>query len=89
MNFRHLLGCDTTEGRIKHEENKLNKIQDPTYSDDKRNMIEDRIKKLRDELTERNEEIDILKGEASKQINQIRRSITKFLDKEMGMLGER
>ena len=52
-------------------------------------MIEDRIKKLRDELTERNKEINILKGEASKQINQIRESITKFLNKEMGTLGER
>ena len=77
------------EGRIKHEENKLNEIQDPIYSDDQRKMIEDRIKKLRDELGERNEEINILKGEASKQINQIRGSITKFLDKEMGTLGER
>ena len=52
-------------------------------------MIEGRIKRLRDELNERNEEIDILKGEASKQINQIRGLITKFLDKETGTLGER
>ena len=52
-------------------------------------MIEGRIKRLRDELTERNKEINILKGEASKQISQIRGSITKFLDKETGTLGER
>ena len=77
------------EDRIKHEENKLNEIQDPIYSDDQRKMVEDRIKKLRDELYERNEEINILKGEASKQINQIRGSVTKFLDKETGTLGER
>ena len=77
------------EGRIKHEERKLNEIQDPKYSDDQRDMIEGRINKLRGELTERNEEIDILKGDASKQINQIRGSITKFLDKETGTLGER
>ena len=77
------------EGRIKHEERILNEIQDPKYSDDQRKMVEDRIKKLRDELNERNEEINILKGEASKQINQIKESITKFLDKEMGILGER
>ena len=57
------------EGRIKHEERKLNEIQDPEYSDDLRNRIEGRIGKLRGELTERNKEIDILKGEASKQIN--------------------
>ena len=77
------------EDRIKHEENKLNEIQDPIYSDDQRKMVEDRIKKLRNELNERNEEINILKGEASKQINQIKESITKFLDKETGTLGER
>ena len=77
------------EDHIKCEERKLNEIQVPTYSDDQRNMIEDRIKKLRDELNERSEQIDILKGEASKQINQIRESITKFLDKETGTLGER
>ena len=40
-------------------------------------------------MNERNEEIKILKDEASKQINQIRESITKFLDKETGTLGER
>ena len=77
------------EARIKHEERKLNEIQDPKYSDDLRNRIEDRIGKLRGELTERNKEIDILKGEASKQINQIKESITKFLDKETDTLGER
>ena len=52
-------------------------------------LIEDRLRKIRGELTERNKEIDILKGEASKQINQIRESITKFLDKETGTLSER
>ena len=77
------------EDRIKHEENKLNEIQDPIYSDDQRKTVEDRIKNLRDELNERNEQINILKGEASKQINQIKESITKFLDKEAGTLGER
>ena len=77
------------EGHIKLEERKLSEIQDPKYSDDQRDMIEDRLRKLRGELTERNKEIDILKGEASKQINQIRESITKFLDKETGTLGER
>ena len=77
------------EAHIEDEERKLNEIQDPTYSDDQRNMIEDRIKRLRDELNERNEQIDILRCEASKQIKQIRGSITKFLDKETGTLGER
>ena len=77
------------KSRIELEERKLSEVQDPTYSDDQISLIEDRLRKLRDELTERNKEIDILKGEASKQINQIRELITKFLDKETGTLGER
>ena len=81
--------CVDLKARIEHKERKLNEIQDLTYSDDQRDIIEGRIKRLRDELNERNEEIDILKGEASKQINQISGSITKFLDKETGTLGER
>ena len=77
------------KSRIELEERKLSEVQDPKYSDDQISMIEDKLRKLRGELTERNKEIDILKGEASKQINQIRESITKFLDKEMGTFGDR
>ena len=33
------------KGLIEHEERKLNEIQNPTYSDDQRNITEDRIKK--------------------------------------------
>ena len=40
-------------------------------------------------MNEKNKEIGILKGEASKQINHVKGSITKFLDKETGTLGER
>ena len=76
------------KSHIEKEERKLSEVQDPKYSDDQRDMIEERLRKLRGELTERNKEIDILKGEASKQINQIRESIAKFLDKEKGTLGE-
>ena len=75
--------------RIEDEERKLSEVQDPAYSGDQRDIIEGRIKRLRGELTERNKEIDILKGEASKQINQIKESITKFSDKETRTLGER
>ena len=35
------------EARIEHEERKFNEIQDSTYSDDQRNVIKDRIRKLR------------------------------------------
>ena len=48
------------KARVEHEERKLNELQDPSYSDDQRNMIEDRLQKLRDELNEGNKEIDIL-----------------------------
>ena len=41
------------ESHIKLEERKLSEVQDPKYSDDQISMIEDRIKKLRGELTER------------------------------------
>ena len=40
--------------RTEHEERKLSEAQDPAYSDDQRNMIKDRIKRLRDELNKRN-----------------------------------
>ena len=81
--------CVDLKARNEDEERKLSEERGPTYSDDQRNIIEDRTKKLRDELNERNYEIDILKGETSKQINQIRGLIMKFLDKEIGTLGER
>ena len=46
---------------IEHEERKLSEVQKPTYSDDQI-MIEDRIKELRDEMKQRDEEINILKS---------------------------
>ena len=52
-------------------------------------MIEDRIKKLRDELNKRNEEINIPKDEVSEQISQTRGLITKFLGEEIGTHGWR
>ena len=52
------------KGRIGHEERKLSEIQDPTYSDDQIRMIKNRMKRLRDELNERNEEI-----QSSQRIN--------------------
>ena len=41
---------DDLKGGIEHEERKLSEVQKPTSSDDQMMMIEDRIKKLRDEL---------------------------------------
>ena len=51
--------------------------------------MRDRIDKLKDELNEHNKEITILKDKFANQIIQIKESITKFLDKETGTLGER
>ena len=42
------------KSRTEYEERKLSEVQDPKYSDDQIDMVEDRIKKLRGELTERN-----------------------------------
>ena len=47
------------KARIEHEKRNLSEVQKPNYTDDQITMIEDRIKKLRDELTQRDEEIDI------------------------------
>ena len=53
--------CSFKFSNKKHFICTLSETQDPTYSDDQITMIEDRIEKLRDELNERNEEIDIFK----------------------------
>ena len=46
-------------------------------------------KRFQDEQKAINDQIRILKGLYSNQIYHIRESITKFLDKETGTLGER
>ena len=67
MELRTIKGAPVdAKRRIEHEEKKLSEEQKPTYSDDQITMIENRIKELRDELNQRDEEVDILKGEASK-----------------------
>ena len=52
------------KARIGHKERKLSEVQKPNYTDDQITMIEDRIKKLRDKLAQKDEQIDILKVEA-------------------------
>ena len=64
--------CVDLEARIKHEERKLNEIQDPAYSDDQRDMIEGRMKRLRDKLNE-SFDIHIFHDNDKEKIN--RRSI--------------
>ena len=48
-----------------------------------------RLQRFQDEQKAINDQIRVLKGRYSNQIYQIRESITKFLDKEIGTLGER
>ena len=48
-----------------------------------------RLQRFQDEQKAINDQIRILKGQYSNQIYQTKESITKFLDKETGTLGER
>ena len=78
------------QGDIDRENRKLEEMaNDETYSDEQREEVRARLQRFQDEQKAINEQIRILKGRYSNQIYQIRESIMKFLDKEMGTLGER
>ena len=75
---------------IDRENQKLEEMaNDETYSDEQREEVRARLQRFQDEQKAINDQIRILKGRYSNQIYQIRESIMKFLDKEMGTLGER
>ena len=75
---------------IDRENRKLEEMEnDETYSDEQREEVRARLQRFQDEQKAINDQIRILKGRYSNQIYQIRESIMKFLDKEMGTLGER
>ena len=76
---------------IDRENRKLEEMaNDETYSDEQREEVRARLQRFQDEQKAINDQIRILKGRRySNQIYQIRESIMKFLDKEMGTLGER
>ena len=75
---------------IDRENRKLEKMaNNETYSDEQREEVRARLQRFQDEQKAINDQIHILKGRYSNQIYQIRESIMKFLDKEMGTLGER
>ena len=75
---------------IDRENRKLEEMaNDETYSDEQREEVRTRLQRFQDEQKAINDQIRILKGRYSNQIYQIRESIMKFLDKEMGTLGER
>ena len=75
---------------IDRENRKLEEMaNDETYSDEQREEVRAILQRLQDEQKAINDQIRILKGRYSNQIYQIRESIMKFLDKEMGTFGER
>ena len=75
---------------IDEEKRKLEKMaNDETYSDEQRGEVRAGLQRFQDEQKAINDQIRILKGRYSNQIYRIRESITKFLDKETGILGER
>ena len=72
---------------IDRENRKLEEMaNDETYSDEQREEVRARLQRFQDEQKAINEQIRILKGRYSNQIYQIRESIMKFLDKEIGHL---
>ena len=75
---------------IDKENQKMEEMaNDETYLDEQREEVRARLQRFQDEQKAINNQIRILKGRYSNQIYQIRESIMKFLDKEMGTLGER
>ena len=75
---------------IDKEKRKLEEMANAeTYSDKQREEVRARLQRFQDEQKAINDQIRILKGRYSNQIYQIRESITKFMDKETGTLGER
>ena len=75
---------------IDKENRKLEEMTNvETYSDEQREEVRARLQRFQDEKKAINDQIRILKGRYSNQIYQIRESITQFLDKETGTLGER
>ena len=80
----------TKQVDIDKEKRKLDEmVNDETYSDEQREEVRARLQRFQKEQKALNDQIHILKGRYSNQIYQIRESITKFLDKETGTLGER
>ena len=75
---------------IDKEKRKLEEMANgEMYSDEQREEVRARLQRYQDEQKAINDQIRILKGRYSNEIYQIRELIMKFLDKEMGTLGER
>ena len=75
------------EERIKKEHHKLKEFREypRVYDDAMREDIAKRINALNDELTTRQESIDLLKGRLKNQITSFRETIAKVLDKDTSL----
>ena len=74
------------EERIKKEKRKLEEIRDnPEYGDGIREDIRRRIAKLNDDLSVRQESINLLKGGLKDQTTSFKETITKLLDKDTSL----
>ena len=74
------------EQRIKKEKRKLEEIRDnPEYIDGIREDIRHRVAKLSDNLSVRQESIDLLKGRLKDQITSFKETIAKGLDKDTSL----
>ena len=76
------------EDGITRQKRKLVYVEnDTSYTneekDEMKKKIEDRMKRMNEDLTVRQESIDILKGKLSNQITSIKETITKVLDKDL------
>ena len=77
------------EKHIKQEKRKLMAIQDnPEYNDGIREDIRNKIAKLNDDLSVRQEIIELIKGRLKDQITSFKETIAKVLDKDVS-LGEK
>ena len=74
------------EERIKKEKRNLEEIREnPKYNDGIREDIRKRIAKLSDDLSVRQESIDLLKSKLKDQITSFKEMISKVLDKDTSL----
>ena len=74
------------EEKIKKRKQKLEEIRDnPEYDDDIQKDIRKRIAKLNDNLSVRQESINLLKGRLNDQITSFKEIIAKVLDKDTSL----
>ena len=76
------------EEHIEHQKCKLKEFREHprVHGDDQRKEVENRIKRLSDELNVRQESIDLLQGRLKNQITSFKETITKVLDSNISLV---